>query len=193
MTPLPPPPTTPGDDSAVRRRRLLGIGPRAELIDAADTARDLVFADHGSGVDLDLVEGVDALCQDLAIGLTTLRGSDPFNLQFGFLGLTPLVQQTSPVLAREGLRSAVVEMVAADPRVRRVVDLAVPPPSEGPASRTLDVTVSFEAVTGDPVTLAAGGLATGAPWGAIDTPGVPASVPESSITHLSITDQGTTP
>lgn len=166
------PPPEPGDDSAVRRRRLLGVGPRADLVSTADIARDLVLHDTGRGVDLAMVEGVDALCQDLAVGLTTLRGSDPFNLRFGFLGLTPLTQQTSPVLAREGLRSAVVEMVAADPRVRRVVDLTTPHPTDGPGSRTLDVTVSFEAVTGDPVALSTGGLATGAAWGAIDTVGV---------------------
>jgi hypothetical protein len=175
MVPAPIPPQVPGDESDGRRRRLLGIGLRADLVSAADTARDLVLRDTGHGVDFDLVEGVDALCQDLAIGLTTLRGTDSFNLQFGFLGLTPLVQQTSPVLAREGLRSAVVEMVAADPRVRRVVDLTAPQPVDGPASRTLDINVSFEAVTGDPATLSTGGLATGAQWGAIDTTGVSAA------------------
>jgi hypothetical protein len=171
--PLPPAPpgTAPGDDSAVRRRALLGVGVRADLTDPADTARDLVLRSTDTGVDVELVDGVDALCQDLAIGLTTLRGSDPFNLRFGFLGLTPIVEQSSPVLAREGLRSAVVEMVAADPRVRRVVDLSAPTPGGDRVSRRLDLTVSFEAVSGDPVTLNAGGLASGAPFGAPDTPG----------------------
>lgn len=176
MIPLPvssaPPGAVPGDDSVVRRRALLGVGVRADLVTSADTARDLVLRSTATGVDLDLVEGVDALCQDLSIGLTTLRGSDPFNLQFGFLGLTPMVQQTSPVLAREGLRSAVVEMVASDPRVRRVVDLSAPAPESDRVSRRLDVTVSFEAVTGDPVTLNAGGLASGAPFGSLDPAGV---------------------
>lgn len=171
------PPPQPGDDSAVRRRQLLGFGPRADLVSAGDTARDVVLRTTPAGVDLDLVEGVDALCQDLAIGLTTLRGSDPFNLRFGFLGLTPLVRQTSPTLAREGLRGAVVEMVTADPRVRRVVDLTTPRPADGPASRTFDVTVSFEAITGDPAALATGGLATGAEWGAVETTGVPVRGP----------------
>jgi hypothetical protein len=171
--PLPPAPpgTAPGDDSAVRRRALLGVGVRADLVSTADTARDLVLRRTAVGVDVDLVEGVDALCQDLAVGLTTLRGSDPFNLQFGFLGLTPMVQQTSPLLAREGLRSAVAEMVAADPRVRRVVDLSAPAPESDRVSRRLDVTVSFEAVTGDPVTLDAGGLASGAAFGTLDPAG----------------------
>lgn len=171
MTSLPPPPTpldaVPGDDSAARRRALLGVGVRADLVSTADTARDLVLRDTGAGVDLDLVDGVDALCQDLAVGLTTLRGSDPFNLRFGFLGLTPMARQSSPVLAREGLRSAVVEMVAADPRVRRVVDLSAPAPTGDRVSRRLDMTVSFEAVSGDPVTLAIGDLASGAQFGEV--------------------------
>ena len=171
MTSLPPPPTppgaVPGDDSAARRRALLGVGVRADLTDPADTARDLVLRGTPTGVDLDLVDGVDALCQDLAVGLTTLRGSDPFNLRFGFLGLTPMVDQTSPVLAREGLRSAVVELVAADPRVRRVVDLSAPSPTGDVASRRLDVVVSFEAVSGDPATLNTGGLASGTPFGEV--------------------------
>jgi hypothetical protein len=156
---------------AVRRRRLLGVGLRAELVSGIDLARDIGVRRTAQGVDLDLVEGVDALCQDLAIGLTTLRGSDPVNVRFGFLGLTPLVEQTSPVIAREALRSAVAELVASDPRVRRIVDLVVTPPGgrgggQG-TGRSLAVTVSFEAVSGDPVTVALGGMATGAPWGSL--------------------------
>ncbi|HET9141626.1 hypothetical protein [Actinophytocola sp.] len=170
-TPLPPP-AVPGDDSAVRRRALLGVGLRADLAGPADTARDLVLHRGPDGVDVAVVDGVAALGQDLAVGLTTLRGSDPFNLRFGFLGLNPMVQETSPVLAREGLRSAVVELVAADPRVRRVVDLSAPSPQDDRVSRRLDVTVSFEAVTGDPVTLDVGGLASGAPFGVLGTAGV---------------------
>lgn len=157
-----------GDDTAVRRRRLLGVGVRADLVDAADTARDVALRRTPTGVDLAVVDGVDALCQDLAIGLTTLRGSDPCNVRFGFLGLLPLVQQSSPVLASEGLRSAVVELVAADPRVRRIVDLVASPPGDAPGSRRLAITVSFEAISGDPVTLALGGMASGAPWGAVE-------------------------
>lgn len=175
MTALPPPSTgQPGDDSAVRRRALLGVGVRADLVSAADTARDVVLRRTATGVDLDLVEGIDALCQDLAIGLTTLRGSDPCNLGFGFPGLAPLADQTSPVLAREALRGAAVQLVAADPRVNRIVELTAAPPSDGAASRRLDLTISFEAISGDPATLSAGGMASGAPWGSIGTPGITA-------------------
>jgi phage baseplate assembly protein W len=162
-------PSVPGDDSAVRRRALLGVGVRADLVSTADTARDLVLRRTATGVDLDLVDGVDTLCQDLAVGLTTLQGSDPFNLQFGFRGLQPLVDQTSPVLARETLRAAVVQLVAADPRVRRVVEVSTA--STDNSSRRLDLTVTFEAVTGDRVTVNTGGLGSGAAFGVLDTPG----------------------
>jgi hypothetical protein len=162
----------PGDDTAVRRRRLLGVAVRADLVSDADVSRDLALRRSAGGVDLAIIEGVDALCQTMAVGLTTLRGSDPFNTGFGFLGLTPLVQQTSPELAREGLRGAVAEFVAGEPRVRRIIDLVTGPPSQGPGSRRLDVTISFETISGDSVTVAVGGLASGQPWGQVDIPGV---------------------
>lgn len=171
ITPLQPPdnpaagdPT--GDstgDVAVRRRRLLGVALRAGLVDASDVARDVSLRRTATGVDLDVVEGIDALTQDLAVGLTTLRGSDPCNARFGFLGLSPLADETSPVLAREALRSAVAQLVAADPRVRRIVALDAMTPA--PGIRRLEVTVSFEAISGDPATVVVGGLASGAAWG----------------------------
>lgn len=156
------------DDAAVRRRRLLGVGLRADLVSSADLARDLGVRRTAAGVDLDLVEGVDALCQDLAVGLTTLRGSDPCNVGFGFLGLNLLARETSPVLAREALRGSVADLVAADERVRRIVDLVVSPPGDAGGSRRLDITISFETVGGDPVAIAFGGMASGAPWGTLE-------------------------
>src|SRR5690349_5903979 len=103
MTTLQSPDTTAGAtaDEVVRRRRLLGVGLRADRVDLRDTARDISLRINQDGVDLDLVEGLDALTQDLAVGLTTLRGSDPFNARFGFLGLSPLAEQASPAIARE--------------------------------------------------------------------------------------------
>jgi hypothetical protein len=143
-------------DDAVRRRRLLGVGLRADLVDGRDIARDVGLRHTPAGADLDLVEGLDALGQDLVVGLTTLRGTDPFNIRFGFLGLGPLAEQTSPAIAREALRSAVAQLVAADQRVRRITDLTVTTPSGG--SRALEVTVSFEAVSDAAGTLTVSGL-----------------------------------
>ena len=161
----------PDAELALRRRRLLGVGLRADLATSADLARDLVLTSSSTGVDLAQIGGIDNLCQCLAIGLTTLRGTDPFNQRFGFLGLTAMTEQTSPLLAREGVRSAVAEFLASDPRVRRIVDLQLDNPMSAPpaGSRSLDVTVRFEAISGEAVTAATGGLASGADWGAIAT------------------------
>lgn len=152
-------PSTPdgtSSDETVRRRRLLGVGVRADLVDPSDLARDVSLRSTPGGVDLDIVEGLDALSQDLAVGLTTLRGSDPFNARFGFLGLGPLAEQTSPAIAREALRSAVAQLVAADPRIRRITQLTASTPSGG--SRALDVTVSFEAISDAGASLTVAGL-----------------------------------
>ncbi|NMO55183.1 hypothetical protein HH310_28860 [Actinoplanes sp. TBRC 11911] len=136
---------------SVRRRRLLGTGLRADLVGVRDLARDLSLRRTAGGVDLDVVEGLDAFAQDLAVALTTLRGTDPFNARFGFLGLGPLTDQTAPSIARQALRSAVAQVVAADPRVRRIVDVTVTTPAAG--SRVLDIRVTFDAISGDTVTV----------------------------------------
>lgn len=143
-------------DDVVRRRRLLGVGLRADLVDDRDIARDLGLRRTASGANLDLVEGLDALAQDLSVGLTTLRCTDPFNARFGFLGLEPLAEQTPPAIAREALRSAVAQFVASDPRVRRITELTASTPAGG--SRALSVSVSFEAVSDAAGTLTVSGL-----------------------------------
>lgn len=157
--------TPPGDDSAIIRRRLLGVGLRADQVSPADTARDVSMRRTADGTDLDVVEGIGALGQDLAIALTTLQGTDFCNTAFGFAGLGPLATQTSPVLAREALRAAVAALVAADPRVRQVTGVSVDVPGGAASSRRLAISVTFEAISGDPTTITAGGMASGAPWG----------------------------
>jgi hypothetical protein len=159
-------------DVAIRRRRLLGVGLRADLISPNDISRDVSLAKTESGTDLAVVEGFDNLCQDLAVGLTTLRGSDVFNQRFGFLGLSALTEQTSPVLAREGLRAAVAEFLVGDPRVRDVSDIQLDNPMGDPAGanrRTLAVRVSFDTITGETASISGVGLASGASWGAVGT------------------------
>lgn len=159
-------------DAEIRRRRLLGVGLRAELVSSIDIARDISLTVTANGTDLAAVSGFDNLCQALAVGLTTLRGSDVFNQRYGFLGLTALTEQTSPVLAREGVRSAVAEFLAGDPRVHRIVDLRVDDPMSagGGADRGVaTVRVSFETITGQTATLTGAGLASGQDWGAVAT------------------------
>jgi len=148
------------------RRQLLGWAPACELIEpGVDVGRDLELVDGPSGRDLARVEKVECLGQSLAIALTTLLGSDIFNTEFGFDGLNALTEGGSPVMTRERVRVAVVEVLRKDPRVRGILDVKLedgrldPAP---PGSRVLDVRVSFETVTGDPVTADLGRVVPGA-------------------------------
>jgi phage baseplate assembly protein W len=111
----------------------------------------LVKGQNGA-LDFEQVVGIDNLTQSLAITLTTLLGSDLFNTQFGFDGLNALVEETNPLLMRERIRVAIIQLLRKEPRVRRIVDIKL---DDGrldaplPGSRELDVRVVFEAQSGD--------------------------------------------
>ncbi|MFT8245001.1 hypothetical protein [Roseomonas sp. BN140053] len=107
------------------------------------------------GLDIDLsagsaVSGHDALGQALGLALVTLRGSDLFAAGFGFAGLAALAEESDPVLRRERLRLAVVEVLRAEPRIRRIlsVRLSGEPggPEREPGSRSLAILADFETV-----------------------------------------------
>jgi len=131
-------------------RRVLGWGLAAPLIDGGDIGRDIVLVKRpGSGkLDLGCVVGGDNLGQDLAMALTTARGSDPFDVSFGFDGLLALVEETEPVMIRERLRASVAKLVAADPRVRTVTAVEVSTTGSG-NERTLGLEVSVDTIAGD--------------------------------------------
>lgn len=145
------------------RARLLGRGPRLDLIDAAtDIGRDLSFAVGANGKrDLALASGIDCLTQDLSIALTTLLGSDPFNTTFGFDGVRALAEESSALLIRERVRVAVIQTLKRDVRVRRVIDVKFGDERlDRPVStsdRTLAVRVVFEVVTGESLAVDLGG------------------------------------
>ncbi|MCG8419868.1 MAG: hypothetical protein MJE77_18185 [Proteobacteria bacterium] len=86
--------------------------------------------------------------------LTTGRGDDPFNTDFGFDGLAALVEEQTPTLVRERLRASVAKTVARDPRVRAVTAIEVEEPSAGP-SRTLSLQVAVDTIAGDTTELIA--------------------------------------
>jgi len=125
-------------------RNILGWGAAAPLIEPGDVGRDLVLMPRGGSGRLDLgcVEGAHNLGQDLAMALTTGLGTDPFNAEFGFDGLSALVEEQAPSLVRERLRASVAKTVARDPRVRAVTAIEVDDRSGGVARvLTLHVTV----------------------------------------------------
>jgi hypothetical protein len=145
------------DEQELRRRRLLGWSfactPIARAVGRDPLGRDLALAPGAHGRDLAVVSGAENLGQALQVALTTRLGDDPFDTGFGFDGLGALVEETSPLIARERIRVAVIQVLRRDPRVRGIVDLQVDQPAGDAAlSRTLDVRVVFETVLGEQLT-----------------------------------------
>jgi phage baseplate assembly protein W len=162
------------DDAAARQRRLLGWGLACPPIHAgADLGRDLVL--QAGPTDATTVSGFDNLAQVLEIALTTGLGSDPFNVGFGFDGVNAMVDGTDVVLTRERVRVAIIQVLNADPRVRRIIDLKVldrrldaggsvvadadlTMDERIEAWRTVNVFVAFEAISGEQLAVNLGGV-----------------------------------
>jgi phage baseplate assembly protein W len=142
------------------RRRLLGWSVSLpEIIPGLGLGRDLELIRRTGGLDLKRVEGMDNLAQSLAVALSTLLGTDIFNTGFGFDGLNAMAEETDPLMIRERIRIAVIEVLRRDPRVRRIIDVKLgddrlETPLAG--SRELQVRVSFETVSGDQQTIELG-------------------------------------
>jgi phage baseplate assembly protein W len=149
-----------GQDRDAVRRRLLGWTLEAAPVELGDHGRDLVAAKDAQGriVDIARVSDVDCLGQALKIALTTALGSDIFNTRFGFNGLRALTEGTGRSLTRETLRVAVIDVLRAEPRVGRILDVGLPD-EQDPSARLgqLEVTVAFETVAGERVDLTLGG------------------------------------
>jgi phage baseplate assembly protein W len=155
----------------VRRREALGWGLAAPLlVPGADLGRDVLLASGPNGRDLGVVEGIDNLIQGLQVALTTGLGTDPFNTEFGFDGIRVLAEEADPVLARERVRIAVVNVLRRDSRVAQIVDLQLidgrPPADGGPGTvdawRTATVRCVVQAASTDTVSLTVdGGSARG--------------------------------
>jgi phage baseplate assembly protein W len=149
------------------RRRILGWGLACDPIyPGLDLGQDLkMTVDTNGRRDFARVEAMDNLSQSLEFALTTLLGSDIFNTRFGFDGLNALVEETNPVLMRERVRIAIIQVLRQDPRIRRIVDLKLldarldrpdastdnnlSPEERLERWRTLDVRVVFETISGD--------------------------------------------
>ncbi|MFI7608160.1 hypothetical protein ACIBTV_23860 [Micromonospora sp. NPDC049366] len=146
-------------ERAAAQRRYLGWGLAFDpTLPGLDVARDITFEDGPDGRVLALVSGTGNVAQDLAVALTTLRGSHVFDATFGFDGLNALADGVEPILVREQVRIAVIALLDRDPRVRRIVDVKLDDGRLGSddanaaalrASRTLDVQVQFETITDD--------------------------------------------
>ena len=138
------------------RSRLLGVGIVCEPFLEADLGRDLQLTTGPNGLDFTRVQGLENLGQALSIALTTRLGDDIFNIEFGFDGLNALAEETDPIMVRERVRIAVIQVLRKDPRIRRIVDVKL---EDGqldlpiPGSRELAVRVTFETISGDQTTI----------------------------------------
>ena len=147
-------------DRQLLRTRLLGSGLKLDpILPGMDLGRDLALTQGANGLDFARIEGIDNLGQDLTIALTTLLASDLFNTDFGFDGLNAIATETDPILMRERIRVAVIQVLRKDARVRQILDVSLsgdrlqPMP---PGSRELDVQVEFETISGDQAVLGLG-------------------------------------
>jgi len=139
-------------------RRSLGWGLKVAPLAGGDYTRaDLVLTE---GTTLETVVGRAALLQDLALAFCTGRGTDPLNVGFGFDGARLIAEEDDRTVLRERLRAAAALVVDADPRVRRVVDVALgsdplraPTPEMASSGlvRDLWITVTFDTLAGDRV------------------------------------------
>jgi hypothetical protein len=149
-------------DTEVRReavqRRLLGWGLSCPLIfPGTDIGRDLQIVNG----DFEQVSGTANLEQDLQVALTTLLGSDLFNVGFGFDGLRAIAEETNYLLIRERVRIAMIQVLKRDNRIARILDVKIEDgrgqldrpimnSTDAPLGvRQLDVHVTFETISGD--------------------------------------------
>lgn len=134
-------------------RALLGHGLALESIGRDSIGLDLEWRPGPNGPALGTVEGVANLAQDLRVALLTPTGTDPFDLRFGFDGLRVLTLDVPPGLVEELVRLAVMRTLAADARVREVLDVRLNP--VGP-DRRLQVDADIDTVLGETQTVTMG-------------------------------------
>jgi hypothetical protein len=152
-----------GSETERALRRALGWAPLLQPVDPSFGA--------ALGVDIALdgrtAEGEAALAQALTLAMVTLRGSDVFNSGFGFRGLAAIAEETDPVLRRERIRLAVIEVLRDEPRVRKIFTVRFPDedgneamaPRALPPPRSVAVEAAFDTVAGATQTLVLGGQA----------------------------------
>jgi len=107
-------------------RKLMKWGLEIEaMYDGAHQYGDILLSDGPGGRDVQLKSGVPNLGQQLTSAIATALGTDPLNLSYGFAGLQALSEETSPLMRREKLRFALVEVLQADPRVRQITRILI--------------------------------------------------------------------
>ncbi|MEJ8560059.1 hypothetical protein QTO30_01575 [Yoonia sp. GPGPB17] len=150
-----------------QRRRAFGRGIGLKPIDPeGDIGLDLDFSGpvaEGAPRDLRMIEGIDVLLQDLSVALTTGLGTDPLNTTFGSGAFQALADQSDPFMRREAVKVAVVSVLKADPRVRRILEVQVDddPAAPGQRQTELNLKVMFDTILDERATLDVEGIPYG--------------------------------
>lgn len=138
--------------------RILGKGIALAPTDPGeDIGLDIAFV----GGDLGTVLGMDALTQDLRVALCTGLGTDPLNTAFGSDAFAAMAEETDTLMQRERIRVAIIRVLRADPRVRRIVEVRIngePRPFTAERTTDLRITAVFETAMRDLATIDIEGL-----------------------------------
>jgi hypothetical protein len=138
--------------------RVLGKGLTLVATDPGeDIGLDIAFG----GGDLACVSGQYALTQDLRVALCTGLGTDPLNTGFGSDAFAAMAEETDTLMQRERIRVAIIRVLRADPRIRRIVEVQIngePRPFAAERTTELSITAIFETALRDFATIAIEGL-----------------------------------
>ncbi|HYF90102.1 hypothetical protein [Azospirillum sp.] len=140
------------DERKLLERRVLGFGIRTGRIAPDDpTQVDVAFVQVNGKRMLPIVEGAEALAQDLEAAFATGLGTDLLNLGFGFDGLKTIAEEENRAMQSERIRASAAAVLVRDARVRTVVEVTVAagPPAR-PGRRPIHAVVEclFETVLG---------------------------------------------
>lgn len=145
--------------------RILGKGLMLEATEPSqDIGLDIAFDRGPAARGLRVVAGDDALTQDLRVALCTGLGVDPLNRNFGSDAFKAMADETDPLMLRERIRVAIIRVLKADSRVRRVVEVRVggeSRPFQGASQgrgTALDVLAIYETVLREVASISIEGL-----------------------------------
>lgn len=143
------------NEETLVRRRAFGKGLALVEVDPGqDIGLDIEFtASSPEGPtkrDLVTNDGVDTLLQDLTVALTTGQGTDPLNTTFGNAAFRAMAEISDPLLRRESIRIAIINVLTADPRVGRIRSVRFRDESATSVARTtaLNLVAEFETSLG---------------------------------------------
>lgn len=147
-------------DDQLTQKRAFGKGLALVEIDPGqDIGLDIALTpsapEEAGSRDLMTQAGIDTLIQDLTVAMTIGLGTDPLNTTFGNAAFRAMAEISDPLLRRESIRIAIINVLSADPRVGRIRSVRFRDESSVGAARTiaLNVVAEFETVLGNTLSI----------------------------------------